>query len=254
MKKLLPHIIFFFILSTVSFFTMGQACTPNNDTVPGITPDTLNVAFVGIPYQQVIYFRLPHDTSVIFGQYVIPIVIDSLLIDSVQGLPPSFNYACNTANCSVPGGSNGCVAIIGNADTSDIGIHPLKVFVTTYISDTAGAPAGFVPDTVTTYFLNVELATGISLYDPGINFSQVKVFPNPADDEMIISYYLPEPGLLSISIINSSGNICRSQSIEKKRGYSTESIDVKELKDGIYFILLKTAGNSFYSSFQVLKK
>jgi hypothetical protein len=65
-------------------------CVPNNDTVSGIEPDTLAVTYVGVPYNEVIYFRLPEDTIVDFviGTDTIPlhVCLDSLTIDSIHGL------------------------------------------------------------------------------------------------------------------------------------------------------------------------
>ena len=87
------------------FMAFAQPCIPNTDTIPGIEPDTLAVAFVGVPYNEAIYYYMPEDTFVLFGTSLVHLYIDSLTIDSVHGLPPGFTYACNNSWCSVPGGA-----------------------------------------------------------------------------------------------------------------------------------------------------
>jgi len=254
MKHLLRITLICISLFAVSFSARAQACTPNNDTVPGITPDTLQTAFVGTPYQQVIYFRLPHDTSITIGPFIVPLIIDSLLIDSVIGLPSTFLYACNTSNCVVYGGSNGCAVISGTADTADLGTHPLQVFIRTFISDTSGASAGFVPDTVTGYFLDIELATGIPAFVVANDFSLGKIFPNPAVSQVSVPYYLPASGVVLISVLNLEGVTCFQKSLSAKRGYSIGEVDVSPFPEGFYFVRAEYEGSSLFSKMQVMKK
>lgn len=254
MKHLIGRTLICVSFFALSVFVQAQPCTPNTDTVPGITPDALETAFVGIPYEQVIYFRLPQDTSVTIGPYTIPLIIDSLLIDSVIGLPSTFSYACNTVNCVVYGGSNGCAVISGTADTVDAGIHPLQVYIRTFISDTAGAPAGFVPDTVTGFFLSVEIPTAIPAFGFAKDFSLGKVFPNPGLGEVSVPYYLPVSGEVLISILNLEGITCFQKSFAAKHGYSIAEVDVSLLTEGFYIVRAEYGGSSLFTKMQVIKK
>jgi hypothetical protein len=254
MKHLLRLTLICISLFAVSVSVNAQSCTPNTDTVPGITPDTLQPAFVGVPYQQVIYFRLPHDTTVTIGPFTVPLIIDSLLIDSVIGLPSTFSYACNTSNCVVYGGSNGCAVISGTADTADMGTHPLQVYIRTFISDTSGASAGFVPDTVMGYFLKVELATGIPAFVFVNDFSLGKIFPNPAIDEVSVPYYLPLTGEVLISVLNLEGITCYEKSCSAKHGYNIGELNASLFPEGFYIVRVQYEGRSLFSKMQVMKK
>ena len=254
MEHLLRNILMCISLFAVSISVQAQSCTPNNDTVPGITPDTLQTAYKGVPYQQVIYFRLPHDTSVMIGPYLVPLIIDSLLIDSVKGLPSTFSYGCNTSNCVVYGGSNGCAVISGTASESDIGVHPLQVFIRTHVSDTLGTPVGFVPDTVAGYFLHVEFAIGIPDFVFANDFSLGKIFPNPSISNLNVPYYLPVSGKVLISVLNLEGRTYYQRSFPAKHGYNLNEVDVSSFPEGIYLVRVEFEGNSLFSKLQLMKK
>jgi hypothetical protein len=134
-----------------------------------------------------------------------------------------------------------------------VGIHPINVYVTTYISDTSGAQAGFVPDTVTGYFLDVELATGIPAFVLENEFSLGKIFPNPAMRDVAIPFYIPSSQTVSISVLDLEGRICFEKTISGKRGYNKELLDISSLNDGAYFVRVKNFCSSLFSKIQILK-
>ncbi|MCS6990747.1 MAG: T9SS type A sorting domain-containing protein [Chitinophagales bacterium] len=202
-----------FVLTFATAF--GQACIPNNDTVSGIEPDTLAPAFVNIPYEETIYFRLPADTVVdlVFGNYVIYDVllcIDSLTIDSVKGLPAGFTYGCHVPWCSVKGGQNGCAKISGTATQNQIGIHPLQVFVTIYVNDCYTFSLPPTPDTITFFFLQVlPQSTTPPVHDviEGLGTP----YPNPAHTYIHIPFTLKSAAPALFRITDLAGRVLMEQ-------------------------------------------
>lgn len=256
MKHLLRTSVFFLSIFSICLFANGQACTPNNDTVSGITPDTLAVAYLNIPYEEIIYFRLPPDTNVAFiiGQdtVLVHVCIDSLTIDSVQGLPEGFSYACNMPWCSVHGGGNGCASISGT--TQSPGIYPLNVFVTIYTNDCYGFALPPTVDTVTIYYIDVQEPSGMTDFAPENVFSLGKIFPNPVRSEVSVPYYLPVSGEALIFISNLEGITCFQKSFLAKHGYNIGEVDISMFPEGFYLVRVEYKGSSLFSKMQVIKK
>ncbi len=231
-------------------YTSAQ-CIPNNDTVAGIEPDTLSTAYVGVPYEQIIYFKLPLDTSVQFGPFTVALIIDSLVIDSYTGLPPSFSLACNSPSCTLLGGQNGCAAITGTATDDEAGYHPLNVYVTTYVSDTFGTPVGGFPDTIDFYFLDVQFATGVADAAP-LTWNMGAFYPNPSDEELFIPFTSPLNSTADYSVTDISGRVMKYEKTVIKKGHNTLSMSIADLPDGCYFIRIRTPDYVAAEKFQVL--
>ncbi|MGB3075299.1 MAG: T9SS type A sorting domain-containing protein [Chitinophagales bacterium] len=244
---------FMMLLGAFAFFThhLAAQCIPNNDTVVGIEPDTLSVAYVGVPYEQIIYFKIPLDTSIQFGPYTVPILVDSLVITSYSGLPPSFSLSCNTASCTLLGGQNGCASISGTATESELGYHPLKVYVTTYVSDTLGTTIGGFPDSIDFYFLDIQLPAGIANTSSG-NWEMGYLYPNPSNQKILIPVTAPINTIAELSVKDISGREIKREQVELKKGSHANWIDISSLPDGCYFIQLNAKGYHANAKFQVM--
>ncbi|MCH8317954.1 MAG: hypothetical protein IIA88_05570, partial [Bacteroidetes bacterium] len=108
-KKLLYTLV---VLGFLAFqVANAQVCVPDPQfTQPGIYPDTVTGfadGCAGKPYEQLITNVVPADTFV--DPPGVFVIIDSVVLSSVAGLPPGFTYQCEPASCSWPGGSTGCV-------------------------------------------------------------------------------------------------------------------------------------------------
>jgi len=108
---------------------MAQAqCTPDvSYTSAGYYPDSLPIALVDTPYLGVIDVRTPPK------DIASPAILDSVVIDSVTGLPSGFSYACSAPGCIFLPDTNECIAITGTADSSQLGIYPLTVYITIHL-------------------------------------------------------------------------------------------------------------------------
>jgi len=143
MKKLLSLIVVTVFVGTVT--VSAQTCTPDAQyTKDGIYPDTLvglPCAEVGVLYQTTITVIVPVDSIYDLGGSigVINATIDSIVVQdntgdgiAVNGLPPGFIKVCNPPSCSWPGGSTGCLLLIGTPSAGDEGTYNIVVEVDAY--------------------------------------------------------------------------------------------------------------------------
>src|SRR6185369_9269350 len=101
-------------------------------TTPGTYPDSLPHATVGNAYSETLQVRVLTDTVIIVLGTPVTATVDSILVESVSGLPSGFSYTCTPSNCHFPGGSNGCVLLQGTAPTIGmVGTYPIVVYITT---------------------------------------------------------------------------------------------------------------------------
>lgn len=246
------HLLCFIGVMTLFTVSATAQCVPNNDPLSGIEPDTLAPAYVGVPYEQIIYFKLPEDTVVELFGFEIALLVDSLVIDSYEGLPPSFSLACNTASCTLLGGQNGCAAITGTATAGEVGIHPLQVFVTTYVSDTFGTSIGGFPDTIDFYFMDVQFATGLQPVNGG-TWELGTIFPNPANDQVGVSIHAPVAGSVELVLLDVWGREVIRETHSVNKGVASIWMEVGMLAEGFYFMMLEKEGVRGYGRFEVVR-
>lgn len=172
-KKLLSITIALVVITSISVVAQ-ITCVPDGQyTAAGVYPDTL----VGLPcaetdeaYETTITVIAPVDSlyDLGFPIGVINATIDSIVIQdnsappdgvSVNGLPAGINYVCNPPSCSFPGGSTGCLLLIGTPTVP--GTYNIAVEVDAYVQELVSIP-GANPinmDKVDQYFIVVSTAT-----------------------------------------------------------------------------------------------
>lgn len=166
-KKVLYVAIFFLALK------IYNQCVPDCQyNAYGIFPEVLPTAYINSPYDQTLTFTLPPDSTLPDGTYVL---IDSIRTDSIKGLPSSFSWACQNANCLWPSNVKGCIRIFGTPTWNDYGIHKLYAFHTLWVRVQVYG-GGYVSlvtnDTTTKYSLFVDWPFGISEINPYNNSKQ----------------------------------------------------------------------------------
>ena len=121
----------------MSVFTtnlFGQICIPDPQyTAPGIYPDSITGFVPAIEctyYEQVITNIVPTDTLDPGTGFTCD--IDSVVLDSVSGLPPGMTYGCVPSSCGYPGGTTGCAIVYGTP--TDTGTYPIVATTSAYIS------------------------------------------------------------------------------------------------------------------------
>lgn len=228
MKNLLFAILF---LSGITFKVYSQ-CIPDPTIIdPGIYPDTLPPACVNVPYSTTIQVRVLTDT-VVGG---LPVVITSIKILSVTGMPAGFSYACVPGTCIFPGGSNGCIQLTGNA--TSIGSFPLTVTVITN-GTIFGIPAPPDTSTVTGYSIQVNSCVGVAENVAPLNFDLMQNNPNPFDKFTQVTFTTPENGNFELKVFNLIGKEIHRETIIGKAGANVIRLDAAEFVPGIYIYSL----------------
>lgn len=234
MKRIISIIATFF---TGVAFLLGQDCTPDESiTVQGIYPDTiqnLDTALVNVYYEQILQLKALEDT-VVDPYGLIP--VNTLTVDSVQGLPEGFDFTCSPSECVFPGGSNGCVVLYGTpVDGQDGTTYPITVHATaeveiTVLGFTETAP---YPFEITGYELYVdgpnnvnELGMSIMIYndvnytkfDFNKEYEEIKFNVYDATGRLVLSEKEQHSGVIYLSLNNySSGIYFVEFTIEGKR-------------------------------------
>ena len=95
----------------------------------------------------------------------------------------------------------------------------------------------------TTENILVDFCIGIEEYDfPGT----ISIFPNPADNEIVTTFFLKNETDLSIEIINRIGQIIRFIDLNKTSGANSYRINTSAISDGFYLIKINL-NNKFYT-------
>ena len=123
------------------------------------------------------------------------------------------------------------------------------------ISDTAIGNPVVWPDTITWYYLQLSDTMGNISYDSvlvdvqvclGVEPTQtslqwVKVYPNPANNNITIPYYIPKKSNAIIEIIDISGKIVQSYNLGQiPIGSHKQIINTTNMEIGVYFYRLRT--------------
>ncbi|MAD50224.1 MAG: hypothetical protein CMC95_02840 [Flavobacteriales bacterium] len=110
------------------------------DSTFSFYPDTienLDSAYVGLYFEDYIYFESPSVIGDMFGfPYVIsgfldiaPYEVDSFNLISLNGLPDSFDYIISNNNGFFEANEQGCIKIFGVANENEIGIYNLNILI-----------------------------------------------------------------------------------------------------------------------------
>jgi hypothetical protein len=210
----------------ISVFVNGQ-CVPDTSVthnVPGNYPSTLPHALTGVPYQTVIQVKVLTDT--------LTLVVDSITIDNVSGLPTGFAYTCTPASCHFPAGSDACVSITGSAPSvSMVGSYPIVVNTTVY-GKVGGFPYNQGQD-FTNYEIVIDLNTATGILDKN-TFTVGQTMPNPARNFAVLPVTTGHPDVISISITNLIGKNVFSNTVSLQKGKTNIPLDLHSMDPGIY--------------------
>ncbi|MBN2173639.1 MAG: T9SS type A sorting domain-containing protein [Bacteroidales bacterium] len=78
------------------------------------------------------------------------------------------------------------------------------------------------------------------------------IYPNPARESICIDFSMNRPGVMSISIIDKTGQIIQNESTNGQAGKNRYSIDISALQSGIYFLRLGNQKQGITRKFIVL--
>ena len=169
-------------IAFMATFATAQVCTPDATlNTPGLRPNALPKAQLGVAYSQTITVRLLRDTTAVFGGATIPVSIDSMLLQSITGLPAGLTYQCLAPRCRFLPLQNTCIVITGTPTQS--GTFPLKIATRTFAR--AGALAVPQNDTIRNFTIEVEGTNNLTKVS-----STPHIYPQPAGNMLTVSNIL----------------------------------------------------------------
>ena len=135
MSKFLRIIL---VVATVfwgEYFCSAQCTIDTTNTNVGFTPGSPAVVRPGVAYSQTAQVYVPPTYAVSGG---FSYTVDSLHIDSLNGVPSGFSYILNPASGTVLGGKNGAICYSGTTNDT-VGPYPVTFYGAIYTN------AGIIP-------------------------------------------------------------------------------------------------------------
>lgn len=240
MKRLL------LVITAIAGFNFANAqCTPDPQyTQPGIFPDSATnfmPAFETVAYSQTVTAVVPSDTCVvIFTPPCTNLSMDSVVVESVTGLPPGMTFVCDNPDCQFPGGQTGCAIITGTPPLGSAGDYQLTIDLNAYVG-------GFgVPNPYTLTYYHIEVfPNNVGVADQEeINFAVKQNKPNPFDEITSIEYTLTESAKVTFEVYNLVGELVDSKSMNGTKGNNRLQFDGSELANGAYIYKLTSNGHA----------
>jgi len=230
MKKL------FLSLSILFAFVKGYGqCSP--DTKIGgdlMYPIIMADAMAGQDYSQIITFRIPADSNILYNNTTVHATVDSARVVYIGGIPKGYSYACTPSRCTWPGGSLGCALLSGRCEISDnmVGEYPIKIYVQTWFK-VASIGVNRI-DSSSNYTFKIKAYNGKFEVSP---LQTLKVYPNPSESIVNIELRGVENKQGMLEIYSSDGRLVMQKNVDTSVGYlTTEKVDLTNEKKGIYLI------------------
>jgi hypothetical protein len=238
MKKIYT-ILLFAALSFSAIDIIAQPCVPDS-AIGGayMHPEKLAFAQAGYYYTQVLTFRVPKDTTIIYQTIEVPATIDSAKLLYMGGVPPGYFYECGNGTCTWKGGTLGCALLAGISDSNDtaVGEYPIKIFIGTWFK--AAATDFYRIDSSENYTFKVLPFVGgfeITKYNP------LKVYPNPTKGKINIEMRITESNSNVLRVVDMQGKLVFEKSFNKPSAFLTsEEVDLSSFPKGIYLVQLST--------------
>lgn len=213
-------------------------CTPKTTMSGYIEPEILEDAVVGVPYNQVVYFKVPKDTMLEYNGNIVPVTIVDARIQSMTGRPASLSYACNVSTCIFQGGNYGCAVISGTPTLAEVGDYGIKIMIKTNTK-----VLGFYNisrfDSGVYDFKVLQWPASVGA-DPSRN-NLFRAYPNPAANDVTIKL-APTAKEATIKLVNMVGAVVASQQFSGMSAGDELSINTSTLPDGFYIVQMECNG------------
>ena len=221
-----------------AFIGAQAQCTPDPQySIVGIYPDSasgLPGAIVGQAYDEVITIISPTDTSVtLFGQSL-SVTVQAIELTSVTGLPPSFSYDCETANCTFSGGSTSCAVLTSPSPTvAEVGLHQIIMNTTTTV-DAGLFGIQTQDDLIDYYYINVANTTSVINRFNDFTFELKDIFPNPVNSNSKIQFISGNSAYVVFTVFNHLGEKIEEKYIAATRGVNDIEVSANDYASGMY--------------------
>lgn len=246
MKKLLLFPAFALLGSMAS-----AQCTPNQlyaDSVFGVWPDTtanFSPGVIGQFYSDTLNMIVPSSASAIDPTYPSFVVVDSIQLAGVLGLPPGINIQCNSqtsAPCTYLANVLGCGLLEGIP--TQTGTFPLTLDVRAYVSvpllGTQEVPVSFGGYEIVITDNNTAV---VNLSAAGL--SSVRNVPNPFASRTTIEFNASKAGSARIRVFNLVGEEMWGEVIQTKMGVNRVPFDGAQLPAGVYLYKIESGASAY---------
>ncbi len=194
------------------------------------TQDNLGPATVGLPYEQMLHFKVPTSAGDINPSFN-GATINHFTVTAVEGIPANFTYSCNITaptNCRFSGGTWGCARLYNTSEILESQINTTGYDVSIIISANISIPfigSSDVPYTFEGYKLVINPRLSVN----NLSLEVATLFPNPAND--IISLDKLD-GVLLINFYAVTGELIRSVQPTNE----TMQINISDFAKGTYMV------------------
>lgn len=206
------------------------------------------------------------DTS---GNVVISKVVGSAGSDVMMGIEISDNALLVGYSNSFNGGGNNDIYYVRPDNNIGLGCHSYDTTLTV-VTQTASTLGPVISDfAVDTFLVNETSPTNLTFTNTAIDsnlcdtvnvgvkevggLSFFRLFPNPTQQNINISYYNPTMAVVNYTIINLYGAVVFSTTKEVQSGNVKEEFNVNNLSAGTYFMKVQTGNNTTASRFVIMK-
>ncbi len=248
MKKLITLSLLF-----ASFAMFGQVCEPNDvysDTTGVFPPpyDAMVAPDGGINDTACIGHNFEFVFTVAVGESIelvpgFPQSLDSVIVESVDGLPAGLSLECNPTNCVYPSNFFGCAIIKGTPDASNTpGDYNLTIFTQVYSGGaSSGIPITFPNPLIAPgeYILRLEADDNPACMVGGVDDvlrTQVSMtsIPNPSNGLTNVKINALYSNDFQFTVMDLMGNEVYREAVQIREGENTIQFDGTHLASGIY--------------------
>ncbi len=257
MKKI--YSLVFALVTTIGFTNAQCTINPGAQPTPGVSPTAPNLPCVErtVAYSQDLQVKIQDagDTTLtIVIPIAVHIVVDSVRIDSVSGLPAGLTFSRNPA--VLLGGGNGCATISGTT-SAPAGRYNLTAWGTAWLRGQVTTP--IMLDTAIAmngnlnqyspfggYYVDVVEQGAPCVHSSGINNfnaelnAALSVLPNPNNGQFTVNVNAGNRVNGEMVVVDITGRIVYSQKLDVVGLYNT-SLDITKFSKGLYTVQLRTA-------------
>ena len=84
------------------------------------------------------------------------------------------------------------------------------------------------------------------------NKNSFSVYPNPAQNFVTVNGYNPKPEMMMLNFYDAAGKLVKRMQWQQPEGVYTKNISVEELMSGVYWLEMKSGGES--KRLQIIKQ
>lgn len=254
MKKLYSLLLFVAVIG-ISVSKAGNSCAIDqlNQALFNPDPNSVPCAEINVAYNQTLQFYIPVSKDITIAGQTVTVYIDSVVFNTVIGLPAGLNWNANPAGPLYMPGTNGCGLTFGTT-TAAAGNYPISFDGLMYMH---GSLFGFTLDTSLPIDQVIENeygkkfsidviaqgaicgGTGVKDFNADLN-AMLSVYPNPSNG--VFEMKLNAGGRVNgeVVIVDVTGKKVYGQQLDVM-GLHSSTIDLSNMPKGLYTLQLRTA-------------